>query len=365
MLQEDLVRNTSAVLTGLTPAISKGRPVIYSWIPVDLNPILINNTQLSFNSKTEEEFNPFNITIPTNLVGDYNIPATHPKTNVVFPGGRPLNNITQNKIFKYYSDLNDLDSTLFNEELEYLKPTNHYYKDVVKDMEKMRIWEKGHKGRPGGYGAIINRVEKVFGADWPIEATELSEDPVILNPNADSLIPYIFGVPNNPTITVSIDTSVIIDSYDGPIASKIFYSSTGPLNRSTTTTSPTSHEFFYNSTTSYRKANGKELDKKAYAPMDVIYLKYDDPILPFLMQPTSKVNFTRIQYTRKTVGDNRVITYIPKILVFQPTDNPAYYLLNGGGSKLVGTNIRQLSLCRELNPKGWFTHAFIPTNIIS
>ena len=89
MLQEDLVRNVSAVLTGLTPAISKDRPVIYSWIPIDLNPIPINNTPLSLTSKTNEDFNPFNITLPENLVGDYNIPATHPITNVVFPGGRP------------------------------------------------------------------------------------------------------------------------------------------------------------------------------------------------------------------------------------------------------------------------------------
>jgi|TARA_R110000851_G_scaffold248000_1_gene400456 hypothetical protein len=353
--QQSYLRNLHKTTVGIATSIVPSKPIIYSWIPLDLNPPVSELEDPPIPEHTSVAFNPFNIKMD-DLVGSYSVPYHDRVTGVMFPGGRPLENQIQNNIYKYYYNA-EATTGGYSKELSLMRPVNHTFKSIYKyEKDLLRLWFAMHRGMPGGEGGGINKVHN-FGDNYPIDTTiEDAGDAEIVHPNFDSLIPFVFNVRNYPSMRVKVDKNVNITTYNPEIPSKLIFVTKGTTNNTDTTVSVLKPPYINSTTTKYTRVNETELAKKSYAPMDIIYVKYDDPILRYLKHPSAVLSWTKTQYSLRYDGYVHIINYIPRVLIIMPTDNPAYHILNGSGSTLVDINERQISFCRGLDHASWFTH---------
>ena len=366
ILQQNALPNFSGWLTGLTPEIQADKPVIFSWIPIDLAPpdpslgVEDSGFFSELPEKTSEYFNDFNMRLD-DLVGEYDVPFQDPDIGLMYPGGRPLDMNIQNAITRYYMR----NSTSFSEELLHTRLVNHTFNSIFTENQKKSAWYYTHRGEFGGRGGSVNRVS-IFGDNWPIDTTlDDDSDPHVLHPNADSLLPFVFGVNNYPSLLASVANNIDIDSYSPiTVPSKIYFSLEGTKNDTETEVDVVLPPQINSTSSLYKRVIPSELEKKAFAPVNIIYIKYDDPILKFLLHPTASVRWTKLQYNVEALGGTYMVNNIPRILVFMPTDNVAYYILNGAGSKMATLTTRTMNFCRELNPRGWYTHSFDHPDIV-
>lgn len=330
---------------GLNAPLSKNRPVIYSWVPIDLN---APSTKLTIDlpAKKTVVYNPFNIIdsgLSRTTLADEN--------NVVYPGGRPLSSSIQNKITQFYSDTQQ--ETL-------LTGSNITYKSVFTEEEELDLWFTLHAGDTHSAGGVLN-INRI---NWPYYKTLARKE--ILHPSLDSLIPYIFKVPNNPKLIVEVNQGIDIDSVTPLIPSKIFLAARGTTTSTKTEVEITSEPYFYSTITEYTRINSAtELRKRAVAPINKLYIDYRDPVLKFLLHPSASISWTKLQYSLEAFGYTGLINNIPQILCILITDSEKYTMLRGSGSRLEDETVRTLDFCRELYPRGWYTHAFKQPGVIS
>ena len=371
--QNRISNKFSAWGMGLQDGIIPQRPFTHSWIPLGMSLPVLEGPTPPLPLPTSSLLNEFNLKVD-DLVGNLTTPYTDPITNRVFPGGRPLPVNIQNSLVDFYSQ----DPVLYAEELSYLSKTNHTY---ISTWNNPRMkWShflhahRGGKGK-GGTGGGLNLLTSFLDSkkwvlnqtfDGTLSSTVDTWKPDVLHPAMDSLFPFIHGIQNFPQLTFTVE-----DGWEAShttiekIPPKFYYFLDGLPSNPNVHIEFADPPYLWNVDSQYTQISDKEANKKLIAPMHIVYLKYNDPVIKYLMDPTCKINFRRIEHNLRGAGYPHQVFAPPKVIVFLPSDNVAYTLLSGMGSRGVNINTRTMNICRGLSPRDWHTHSFDHSHLLN